>query len=131
MVLGFKPRFKEPILNRTKKFSIRRGSRWEAGMKLHMATGTRTKNYDQFNKGIPDLSKCIRTQKIDILFNSHHDREDIKLEIKVDGKPLEWPQIELLANYDGFKDATEFREYWLKEKPLINGQIIHWTDFYF
>ncbi len=54
MIIGFKPQFVDPILNGTKIHTIRLDpyERWKPGMKMHMATGVRTKHYKQFAEKI-------------------------------------------------------------------------------
>jgi DNA modification methylase len=52
MVIGFKPRFVQPILNGTKIHTLREDvlNRWQPGRVMHMAIGVRTTNYYQFNE---------------------------------------------------------------------------------
>lgn len=47
MILSFKEQFIPKILDGTKIHTIRedKKNRWEAGKKIHFATGVRTKNY--------------------------------------------------------------------------------------
>lgn len=47
MILGFKPQFVQPIIDRTKIHTIRedKHNRWVPGKVIHMATGVRTKSY--------------------------------------------------------------------------------------
>lgn len=49
-----------------KKHTIRAGKRWKVGMKLHLATGVRTKEYFQFNENIKGLEVCKCVQSIEI-----------------------------------------------------------------
>lgn len=147
MLLGFKPRFVKPIKQLTKIHTIRKGYRWKAGNVIHMATGIRTKNYVQFNKGIAELSVCKSVQKIDIFrvddlpFHLHDDyvyvldyyveklKETFQMSfrVQVDGKFISKTNIRLLAINDGFDSPEELFE-WFGYKDF-NGQIIHWTDF--
>jgi len=49
-----------------KLHTIRAGNRWKPGQKIHMAYGVRTKNYEQFNKGIPELEFVKSVQNIEM-----------------------------------------------------------------
>jgi len=57
MVLAFKKRFVEPIKKGVKIHTIRedKTNRWKSGMKVHAATGVRTKNYNCFFESV-----CIK-----------------------------------------------------------------------
>ena len=112
--------------------TIRVGNRWKAGQWLHMATGVRTKQYDQFNKGIPELAKCRATQRFDLTFRN---RDVVALYID---KKLKYCKnrdhvyecepgwLDQFAKNDGFNDAEQFFRWFTKS--IRNGQIIHWTD---
>lgn len=123
MVLGFKKQFVEPIMMGTKIHTIRADEkdRWHPGMKMHQATGTRTKYYNCFNE-----TTCVSTERIWMTL-SHI------LEISVGDRYLYLPDKELLARNDGFKDFKEFEDWWipvLKENgDEYGGKIIHWTPF--
>lgn len=115
--------------------------RWKAGMSIQMVY--RGKNYsilDEFNKGIPELSKCISTQSI-ILYFSEYAGQTKMVSIYIDGR-LYWvgqvtntggnscsredrKLIETLAINDGFKSSIEFFKWFNKD---WTGKIIHWTD---
>ena len=43
-------------------------NRWKAGRSIQMAYGVRTKNYNNFNKGIPELETCVSVQNIEIVW---------------------------------------------------------------
>lgn len=113
-----------------KVHTIREGLRIKPGTILHMATGVRTKNYFQFNNGIPELSLCKSTQGIRIYFE---DREvfvaraggTAKEPLFSDFRKLEKEQLEVLALNDGFNSVDQFWKYFNKD---FQGQIIHWTD---
>jgi len=134
MVLGFKQKFPwgeptyfrekilagvgyGPIVSLPKIHTIRAGNRWRAGDKIHMAYGVRTKNYEQFNKGIPELAFVKSVQKIEMWW-------DRSLYILIDGKYFE--DMETLSINDGFNDVMDFQK-WFNKK--FTGQIIHWTNF--
>jgi len=105
--------------------TIRGGHRWKAGNSIQMATGVRTANYNQFNKGIPELSVCKSVQDIAV---KYIDGAPI---VYVDGK--EFPPVKRITLYlhDGFCGfklnpvASFFR--WFHSD--FEGQIVHWTDF--
>ena len=121
MVLGFKPQFEEPILQGRKQHTIRKdkNDRWKPGMKIHFATGVRTKLYHQFKEGV-----CISTQKIQILWDNISLNGEF-VSILVDGHLIDLDEVETLAINDGFEDVSEFLN-WFDED--FEGKIIHWTD---
>lgn len=145
MVLGFKTQigneptyFVQKILAckvvdianafRPKKHSIRAGHRWKAGMKIHMATGVRTKQYFQFNGDGIGLDRVVSTQSIEIKYeNTSSDFPNIY----IDGKKFSFfvnddiPTLERLALNDGFDSFSKFLDYFPSD---FSGQIIHWTD---
>jgi hypothetical protein len=119
MVIGFKERFKEPILNKSKIHIIRLDpdGRWKAGRIMHMATGVRTKQYNQFAEYV-----CVSTQQFEVIRIGDYVDESYVL---VDGRMLDDDEIEKLAYNDGFKSLIEF--YWWFADGF-KGKIIHWTD---
>lgn len=136
MILPFKKyingqptHFKEKILAcffnngfTPKKHTIRKSKRIKSGTILHMAYGVRTKFYEQFNKNIPELEKCVSTQDIKI------EWKDDWVEIFIDGKIINANNCfntHLLAQNDGFDSINDFLEYFNEN---FEGQIIHWTD---
>ena len=121
MVLGFKPQFEEPILQGRKKHTIRidKNDRWKPGMKIHFATGVRTRLYHQFYEGF-----CKSTQKIQILWDNISQNGEV-VSILIDGRLIDLDEVETLAINDGFEDVSEFLN-WFNED--FEGKIIHWTD---
>ena len=121
MVLGFKPQFEEPILQGRKKHTIRidKNDRWKPGMKIHFATGVRTRLYHQFYEGF-----CKSTQKIQILWDNISLNGEF-VSVLIDGRPIDFDEVETLAVNDGFEDVSEFLN-WFDED--FKGKIIHWTD---
>lgn len=120
MLLGFKERFKEPILKGTKIHTIREDKhhRWQAGKLIHFAIGVRTKKYNQFYEKL-----CTGTRHIEI------DPVEKKVFIIVNGTEQKYfnsDGIETLAKNDGFKNVNEFWAWF--NKPFV-GKIIYWTDF--
>lgn len=98
--------------------TIRRGSRWRAGMSIQMAFNVRTKMYDAFNKGIAELETCISVQKIWI-------RPVLEL-VFIDDRRLSAEEVETLAKNDGFDTVADFWQWFGYE--VFEGQIIHWTE---
>lgn len=137
MILGFKKymgqlptRFKEQILASvgfsTKEYgvklhSIRAGKRWKAGDTIHMAYGVRTSQYEQFNKGIDALSKCVSVQEIYMTWNGKN------LQMTVDDKYLMQHWIELLIKNDGLTREQFISWFFPDGEGYFLGQIIHWT----
>lgn len=118
MVIGFKPQFVEPILNGTKLHTIREDSkhRWQKGMKMHMATGVRTKNYKCFAE-----KTCTGNRRIDI------DPVNKKVSIIVNGSETKFfneTGIETLAKNDGFKSVDDF---WAWFNKPFTGKLIYWV----
>ena len=130
MILGFKKVFQKTktptgfigkiILGR-KIHSIRAGSRWKAGMKIHFATGVRTPLYNQFNTGV-----VISVQKISISPPVVHKDGYRTALILIDGKGINEYTKSVLASNDGFDSIDDFWNWFDKG---IRGQIIHWTNF--
>lgn len=134
MLLGFKKRFKQPILDGTKKFTIRERRKIEPkiGETLYMYTGLRTSDCEK----ITDQYKLKSIQLVDIALIK---REGVFLvEIGVDGRLLNDKEIESFVVADGFVDAHDFATYWFdSEKPkskaitvIVKDDLVlhHWTD---
>lgn len=126
MVLGFKERFKEPIMKGVKVHTIRedKHNRWKPGMVIQFAIGVRTKKYACFKVG-----KCVSTQTIHIVYNDHGDCPPIIVIGKVNTfvntlKTLSAEEVETLAHNDGFDSAAAFFTFFDKD---FSGKIIHWT----
>jgi hypothetical protein len=93
-------------------------------MKIHAATGVRTKNYDCFFE-----SECVSVQDIFMTY----DHGDI-LEVSVGDKYFYWEERRQLALYDGFENWLEMFDWFYpliinSPKESFSGKIIHWTDF--
>ena len=97
-------------------------------MSIQMAYGVRTKDYQQFNKGIPSLEKCVSVQRISIkrLTIKHPTPGCYFWDVKIDGRAPTNNGVELLVTNDGFDSISQFEE-WFHDG--IKGQIIHFTDF--
>lgn len=130
MILGFKPKFKDKILNGSKIHTIRfdQHKRWKVGMSIQFATGVRTKNYECFKRD----AFCLGIQKIVIKHNKGDFKQtgvwiDDKLIFAIDGVLHNGTDIMTkLAKNDGFNDYNDFFKWFNKD---FEGFIIHWTDF--
>lgn len=106
-----------------KLHTIRAGNRWEAGMDIHFAINSRSKNYFQFAPVIP----CVSVQEIEIIHTGYSPNTPV---VYVhNGKslmnPLSYSEIEILAQNDGFDSVEQFFAWFNKD---FTGQLIHWTD---
>lgn len=117
--------FVAPILDGTKIHTVRedKPGRWKPGLTMHMATGTRTKNYNCFKEEV-----CQATQRVFMTYDQG------ELEITVGTTHL-WGYDERndFAVNDGFKNWEDFEAWWvpiLKKKPGMEyeGKCIHWTS---
>jgi hypothetical protein len=119
MIIGFKERFKEPIIKGTKIHTIRidAKNRWKPGNIMHMATGVRTKKYNQFNQQI-----CKSVQNIEITRKSDYLNETT---VKIDGRLFLENEVQQLAWNDGFDNLVDF---WIWFEDGFKGKLLHWTD---
>ena len=124
MLLGFKRRFKNPILNRTKKHTIR-----AYGKRRPFRVGDVCDCYiDPRRKSMELLGRwpCVRVQEIRMQTTKRRAGAPL-LFIFIDGQgPLQRDEAELLARSDGFKSFDEFAAFWRGRLPF-RGQIIHWN----
>lgn len=125
MILGFKKQFEQKIIEGSKIHTIREDphDRWKPGKEIHFATGVRTKNYNEFRKGV-----CISVQRIKIFRLGGeaiiHIGDNITL-----FRPLfrQWPeQMRVFVKNDGFDSVEDFLKWFNKD---FDGKIIHWTSF--
>lgn len=119
--------FIKKVANITPKLhTIRAGNRWKAGDKIHMAYGSRTKNYQQFNKGIPELQivKSVQSIKIKITEFEFQGKPMVLPHIFIDDKDM-IQKTDVIAANDGFSSVAEFGTWF---NVNFEGQIIHWTD---
>lgn len=124
MILGFKPQFVPKIIAGTKIHSIREDAtrRWKAGVKIHMATGVRTKQYNCFKEGL-----CENVQEIEIDTSAYYLNDYF---VKVDGRRLSLQESRQLAWADGFENLINFFIWFTKDgKETRTLRLIHWTDF--
>lgn len=104
-----------------KLHTIRAGNRWKAGDKIHMAYGSRTKNYQQFNKGIPELERVKSTESISVKYL----KGLLLPSVAINGHILTDSEIDTLAINDGFEGINDFFNWFNVD---FQGQIIHFTD---
>ena len=135
MLLGFKPRFVDPIQDGTKFFTMRNPRKVtpKIGEVLHMYTGLRTKWCKLITK--QHTLKCIQQAVIRVSRGNKpapHIRTltSIKIEISVDGRVLNSNEISQFVKYDGFENCQDFAAYWLAEKKVVTVtlDLFHWTD---
>ncbi len=102
-------------------------NRWKAGRKIEMVyRGAGYRIVDHFNKGIPELEKCVSVQKIEIKWESFVGLEKPALNVQIDNaRSLTTADITRLAINDGFRDIDQFCRWFSKD---FTGNIIHWPD---
>jgi len=130
MIIGFKERFVDKIKSGTKIHTIRedKHDRWSEGRKIYLATGVRTKNYQQFAE-----KTCTGTQKISIRYYDNKQRVRITIDDRFFGTAFYdqgrisyyVSELEDLARNDGFDSVDEFFQWFHKD---FAGKIIHWTQ---
>lgn len=104
-------------------------NRWKPGMSIQMVyRGPKYSILDHFNKGIPELEKCVSVQKIEIRWWKNTVLRKrfpwIKF-VKVDGRLLNPDEYFKLIRNDGFDSTPQFQK-WFNED--FTGKLIHWTD---
>ena len=119
MVLGFKTQFVPKILGGSKIHTIREDkmNRWQKGVKIHFATGVRTKNYAQFMEGV-----CCFNQAVILC----PERQEILLGLNGQMHLLDISKNLTFAQNDGFDTEQDFWGWF--NKPFM-GVVIHWTQF--
>ncbi|SHF96843.1 hypothetical protein SAMN05444008_11534 [Cnuella takakiae] len=119
MVIGFKQQFVPYILSGIKIHTIRTDphNRWRQGMKMHMATGVRTRDYEQFN-----LEVVRSIQKVEI----RHYPKGKKI-VAIDEDPIKTlVMLKQLVHNDGFLTTSDFFAWF---NCNYKGKILHWTPF--
>jgi hypothetical protein len=127
MILGFKTQFVPKILVGTKIHTVRRDlcQRWQFGVKIHFATGVRTKHYEQFKS-----DECTGTQKVYFIKKANN------FQIMIENRLLRDNEMKDFAFNDGFDSVEDLKEWFepLLEKHcfydgFLEAKIIHWTLF--
>lgn len=105
--------------------TFRLGSRWRAGMKMHLVTGNRTPQRRQFGQAIPELEYCKSVQTC-IIRTVNVPRQAIS--VHIDGYEVD-PQ-EFAVN-DGFDNIDRLFEWFCHPFKATEhvGQIIHFSNF--
>lgn len=128
-------------------------NRWKPGMSIQMVyRGPKYSILDHFNKGIPELEKCISTQKIEIKWRTNKElfnRRDVEIFVddhsileacvvdNIIGMTSHYRHLkgivqisttpsDLICLNDGFDSIHDFLLWFNKD---WEGKIIHWTDF--
>lgn len=121
------PKIYVPKIHTIRNTRKREGPAWVAGMKIHMVTGARTKQYNQFNKDIPELQTCTGNQIIAMSYDGE------TLEIMIAGKRLSPLETEVLIKNDGFTGTLCEKQFyrWFFPPGIQEycGTLIHWTDY--
>lgn len=115
MDLGFKPQFKDKILNGTKIHTIREDvhKRWKPGRKIAFVTGARTKERNVFFE-----ATCTSVDDITIYPTTK--------EVLIYSRKLTTSEIKTFATNDGFDNVQDFWK-WFEGKGG-DYRLIHWTD---
>lgn len=112
MILAFRQNkgYEEAILNNKKQISIRQDKkkRWKKGMKIHLATGVRTKEYNCFkNSFVKNVDEIEINNK----------------KVYLNGKMLNKQEIEDIAYLDGYDNLEDFFKFF---GDNYKGRIIWW-----
>jgi hypothetical protein len=100
VAFNFSPEFVDDIAARRKRQTLRRSARARVGDTLQLYTGQRTKDC---RKIVDDDPVCIRTAAVEL-------REDA---LYFDGHRQASDSAESYAQFDGFKNYAEMREWFL------------------
>lgn len=128
-----------PIVFKPKIHTMREGNRWKAGDLMHMAYGVRTKNYQQFNKGIPELERVKSVQRVSITwlwnnpeFETHIswprqivDGVEYVPVVHIDKRLCSFEDVQQLSENDGFYSMWQFFAWFNRD---FSGQLIHFTE---
>jgi hypothetical protein len=104
--------------------------RWKSGTMIDFFINTRTKDMFRFAPRIP----VVITQTIEIIYHNESRSLELSklapkrfnhLDVIVDNNVLEFEEVKLLAQNDGFDDIYDFFFYFNQD---FTGKIIHWTD---
>jgi len=106
--------------------TFREGSRWRAGMAMHMVVGNRTAQRRQFNLDVPALEKCYAVQECHITVARINGQPSIRIEI--DRRLIN--SLLFMAN-DGFDNPEQFIDWFGHpfNTAVHVGQIVHFSNF--
>lgn len=114
-------------------------NRWKPGMSIQMVyRGPKYSIKHEFNKGIPELSKCVSTQKVEIYYSDMNGTKSVSIHIDNElfgvvnftdeGKPyfgLDEKEMKQFMYNDGFDSPEDFFRWFNKD---WTGKLIHFTD---
>lgn len=122
---NFQKRFVVPILNHTKKHTIRATRRHpdKVGNIAHLYTGLRTKNAQLLGR-----FPITRIEDIEIRESKLHCRDGCVADTQVfiEDIQLSLGERETLARLDGFENFTDMAAFWKGRLPF-KGEIVHWN----
>lgn len=118
---NFKKQFAAAVESREKRQTIRAerrdGRRPEPGETLHLFTGLRTKAARRLGT---ENCKSVHDISITSVF-------EIGAVVYVDGKRLQWTEVEELARADGFKTTEEFFDFFYGQHgATFHGFLTKW-----
>lgn len=121
---NFQKRFVVPILNHTKRHTIRATRRHpdKVGNIAHLYTGLRVKNAARLLGRFP----IVKIEDIEITAKCDLDCCTLKTHVTIAGFHLDEGESEKLARLDGFESFKEMAAFWKGRLPF-KGQIIHWN----
>lgn len=100
--------------------------RWKAGRKIEMVyRGAGYKILSHFNKGIPELEKCVSTQKVEIKYGDKKVYGFYGVIVAIDGRILNEDERRVLAINDGFDSLDHFYRWFNKD---FTGKILHFSN---
>jgi hypothetical protein len=125
MILPFNPQFKPLILDGTKIHTIRedKHDRWKVGMKIHMATGVRTKNYKQFAEATVSKITTIRIEYQENLLGLKLPFVYVQDKLLV--HEVGRQEMDEIIKNDGFPDKKSFFSWFNQD---FTGKIIYWEN---
>ena len=136
MNLSFKQQFEPFVLDGSKTHSFREGNRWRVGMKAHVATGVRTKDYKllfvalvkKVEPAIVLIQNGSLIVEVDRRILSQSDADEL---LWTDGfRAKEWQargSVWQAASFE-YPSIQQARDFWadrLRKGPIV-GQLIHW-----
>lgn len=89
--------------------------RYQIGKFLHLCINSRQKNMCIFLPPVP----ITNHQKITITHKNGFT-------VRIDRRKLSKPEIQALANNDGFESVEDFKEYFNKD---FKGKLVHYTNY--
>ena len=121
---NFKSRFEAPILDGTKKHTIRakRTRPDKPGDTLHLYVGLRHAGARCLMRPTCTAVRDIEIEILPEIFLGYAGPV-----IRIDGEAISLDECECLARADGFNDFAEMMSFWDGQLPF-KGDLIHWGD---